>query len=139
MKKLYAFTLVAFVVTACSKDAFKSYDRRIIGTWTITDVNKIGIGGGDLSSLPFKEGSFTFKNDGTLTYTNSTGTFNGTWDIQNKTINDETYHTLQITAVNFTTQQVLGEYYDEVDFVGTNHIKARINNNYRTYVTHLRR
>lgn len=145
MKKIYTsvFVLSILLLAGCSKDFLKSYDDRIIGTWQITDVNKFGIGG-SISDLPFREGSFSFMKDGTLTFTDAAGAvFKGTWDIQKKYIDsgdDETvYHSLQITAVNFTTQEVLGQYYDDINFTGTNHIKAKIISGAHTYVTHLER
>lgn len=81
--------------------------------------------------------------DGTSTFTNSAGElFKGTWDIQKKRIDNDNgtiYHSLQITAVNFNTQEVLGEYYDDINFTGTDHIKARIFSGTHTYITHLER
>jgi hypothetical protein len=143
MKKIYTSVFVlSFLFSGCSKDFLKSYDERIIGTWQITDVNKVGIGG-STGNLPFRQGSFSFMNDGTMTFTNASGeTFKGRWNIQKKIMNDDNgavYHSLQITAVNFTTQQVLGEYYDDINFTGTNHIKARVISGSHTYVTHLER
>lgn len=144
MKKIYTlvFVLSVLLLAACSKDFLKAYDDRIIGTWQITDVDKFGIGG-STNNLPFTNGSFSFMKDGTMTFTSSSGEiFKGTWDIQKKVINDDdgsVYHSLQITAVNFNTQEVLGEYYDDINFTGTDHIKARIFSGAHTYVTHLKR
>jgi hypothetical protein len=143
MKKFYTSVFVSILLlTGCSKDFLKSYDDRIIGTWQITDVNKFGIGG-STGNLPFRAGSFSFKKDGTMTFTKSSGdVFKGTWDIQKKRINDDNgtvYHSLQITAVNFNTQEVLGEYYDDINFTGTDHIKAKIISGTHTFITHLKR
>ena len=144
MKKIYTpvFVLSFLLLAGCSKDFLKSYDDRIVGTWQITDINKVGIGG-STSSLPFRDGSFSFMKDGSMTFTSSSGeVFKGTWDIQKKVMNDDNssvYHSLQITAVNFNTQQVLGEYYDDINFTGTNHIKARIISGAHSYITHLKR
>ena len=99
MKKIYTSVFVSILIlTGCSKDFLKSYDDRIIGTWQITDVNKFGIGG-STGNLPFKEGSFSFMKDGTMTFTNSSGdVFKGTWDISKKVMNDDNsstvYHSL---------------------------------------------
>jgi hypothetical protein len=78
MKKIYTSVFVlSFWLSGCSKDFLKSYDERIIGTWQITDVNKVGIGG-STGNLPFRQGSFSFMNDGTMTFTNASGeTFKG--------------------------------------------------------------
>lgn len=143
MKKIYTSVFVSILLLAgCSKDFLKSYEDRIIGTWQITEVNKFGIGG-STSNLPFREGSFSFMKDGTMTFTNSSGdVFKGTWDIQKKRINDDNgtvYHSLQITAVSFNTQDVLGEYYDDINFTGTDHIKAKIISSTHTFITHLKR
>ena len=43
----------------------------------------------------------------------------GTWDIQKKILNNDdrtTYHSLQDTAINFTTQEVLSQYHDDINF-----------------------
>jgi hypothetical protein len=146
MKKLYtlAFLSSFFLLSGCSKDFLKSYEDRIIGTWRISDVDRIGFWG-STDNLSFKDGSFEFMKGGTMTYTDASGSvYKGTWDLRKKTVStgdgdQTTYHSLQITAVNFTTQQVLGEYYDDINFVGTDHIKAWIYSGTRTYVTHLRR
>jgi hypothetical protein len=145
MRKIYTSLAILSLLffAGCSKDFLKPYDDRIVGTWQIDDVDKFGFGG-SVNDLPFKEGTFRFNKDGTLVYTTSSGSiFNGTWDIRKKRVGDsdnsDVYHSLQITAVNFNTQQVLGEYYDDINFTGTNHIKARIMLGTRTYVTHLRR
>jgi len=141
MKKIYApFILLSFMLlNGCSKDVLKRYDNRIIGTWRITDVNRIGIGG-DRDKLPFSDGTFTFAEDGSLTYVNTANiSFKGRWEIVKKIVNSETTRTLQVTAVDFTTQQVLAEYYDEINFVGTNHFKTKITSTFRTYVTHFYR
>lgn len=145
MRKIYtSFVILSLVfLFGCSKDFLKSYDDRIIGTWQITDVNKTGFGG-NINNLPFREGSFQFNSDGTLIFTTTSGSvLKGTWDIQKKTVssgdNSQVYHSLQITAVDFTAQQVFSQYYDDINFTGTNHIKARIILDTRTYVTHLKR
>jgi hypothetical protein len=68
MKKIYFASLALLTLTACSKDFLKRYDDRIQGSWYISQVKRLGIGG-DFNDLPFREGSFTFNGDGTLTYT----------------------------------------------------------------------
>jgi hypothetical protein len=123
----------------CSKDILKKYDKRIIGTWRITDVNNFGLGG-NTDNLPFTNGTFTFNDGGSMTYINSANvTFQGHWDIVKKTIGDETVRSLKITVVDYTGQQALSENYDDMNFSGTDHFKANINSGFHTYVTHFRR
>jgi hypothetical protein len=102
-------------------------------------VKRLGIGG-DFNDLPFREGSFTFNGDGTLTYTDELGNVSsGTWDIQKINVNGNVVRTFQITAVDFNTQQVRSEFYDDMQFRGTNHFVATINTSFRSFVTHFRR
>lgn len=141
MKKIYTLCilLTCILFCGCSKDFLKSYDNRIIGTWRITDVNRIGFGG-NTSNLPFASGTFTFNENGSLTYVNTANiSFKGRWEIVKKVINEETIHTLQVTAIDFVTQQILTEYYDDMNFLSTNHFKANITSTFNTYVTHFRR
>ena len=141
MKRIYPLCVIFFIalLPGCSKDILKSYDKRIIGTWQITTVRNFGIGG-NTDNLPFSSGSFTFCENGSLDYvTAANTTFKGSWQIIKKIRNDKTVHSLQITAVDFTNQQVLSEYYDDINFTSTNHFKADINFNFHVYVTHFRR
>jgi hypothetical protein len=143
MKKIYVLGIVFSLglLYGCSKDFLKSYDKRIIGTWRISAVNRVGVGGGgDIDNLPFHSGFVTFYENGTLDYTNSANIlFKGTWDIVKKRRDDQTFRSLQITAIDFANQVVLSQYYDDMNFVGTDHFKANIISNFHTYVTHFRR
>lgn len=80
MKKLYSFLLFSLLITGCSKDFFKAYEDRLIGTWELVDVNRRGIGGNTFA-LPFRYGSFTFMHGGILNYTDENGVlYKGSWD-----------------------------------------------------------
>lgn len=141
MKNIYTpVILLSFIlVSGCSKDFLKKYDTRIIGTWRISDVNRNGLGG-NLDNLPFLEGSFTFNDGGSVTYISPTNvTYQGSWDIVKKTIGDQVVRSLEVTVVDFAGQSVLAEYYDDMNFVGTDHFKAKIHSGFHTYVTHFRR
>lgn len=140
MKTFYTYSIIACIVlfAGCSKDFLKSYDKRIVGTWEITDVNNQGIFG-DKDDLPFTSGSVTFFDDGKLTYINSNDTLSGNWNIVKKTVETETTQSLQITAVDFTTQKVLSQYYDDITFTGTNSFNATITTSLTSYITKFRR
>jgi hypothetical protein len=142
MKKIYPLVIVLALglFAGCSKDFLKSYDKRIIGTWRISGVNRVGIGGGDFENLPFRDGFVTFHENGTLEYTTPANIqFKGTWDIVKKRRDDQTYRSLQITAIDFNSQVVLSQYYDDMNFTSTDHFKASIINNFSSFVTHFRR
>lgn len=141
MKKIYVLNvfLFSFLLYSCSKDFLKSYDKRIVGTWRISDVNRIGLGG-STSDLPFTNGTFTFYANGSMDYLNSSNVvFKGSWDIVKKTKDEDRVRGLQITAVDFANQQVLSQYYDDMNFLSTDHFKTSINLNFHSYVTHFRR
>lgn len=132
--------LVCFLaLTNCSKDFLKKYDKRIVGTWRITDVDRFGLGG-NTDNLPFTGGTFSFYDNGTLSYINSANlAFQGNWDIVKKIIDGQTVHSLTITAVNYSTMEAHSEYYDDMNFVSTNHFKAKIISGFHTYITGFRR
>lgn len=141
MKKLY-LTLVPIALLAiagCSKDFLKSYDRRIVGgTWELYDVNSFGIGGGDRPN--FSSGRFTFESSGDVTYTNNDGeVYEGSWDIRRDWQQDTQVEGLFITVVNFQTQDVISEYFDNMQFTGTNRFKAWTYSGGRTYTCKFKR
>ena len=140
MRNLYASILLAAILLAgCSKDFLKSYDDRILGRWHVTGVNRVGIGG-DTDHLPFRDGTFTFFEDGTLHYTRGGAEYTGTWDIEKRNYGEgDVQRILKITAVDFNNQQILSQYYDDMNFVSTDHFKATIISGFHTYVTHFRR
>ncbi len=138
MKKVYIFTFLLFLFTGCSKDFLKSYDRRIIGTWVIDDIDRYGFSG--LDNLPFKQGGiFTFGRDGEAIYTFDGATYSGSWDIRTQSFGDETVRALQITVVDFNSQRVLSDYFNDMRFVSTNRFNAFIEYNTRTYVYRFKR
>jgi hypothetical protein len=140
MNRIFTLSLLSlFAFSGCSKDAFKRYEKRIIGTWEITDVDRYGIGG-STSSLPFRAGQFTFREDGTLTYVNANNdSYTGTWEIVKKMDDDDRLQSLQVTAIDFNNQHVLSEYYDDLNFTGKDRFKANTASGAHTYVTHFRR
>ena len=140
MKYFYLLAFAALLTAGCSKDFLKRYDRRIIGTWDLIDVDSRGIGG-NTQHLPFRNGTFVFSDQGQLAYTDPTGiAFNGYWEINKNTRqNDETIRTLVVNATNFTTQEVRYEFFENMQFTGTNRFSAYIYSGAHTYVFRFRR
>ena len=142
MKNTFTLTLLvsAFLVSGCSKDIFKRYEKRILGTWRIVDINRVGIGGSS-NELPFQPGTITFNEDRSLTYIAPSGQlFEGNWDIDKDFNNDENSNRmLQLTAVDFNGQRVLTEFYEEMNFRSSDHFVGKINSGLQAYVTHFRR
>lgn len=157
MKKFYFFTVLisSFLLwSGCSKDFLKRYDDRIEGgVWRLVDVDRLGWGG-STSNVPFRDGSFVFNDNGRLEYTNSQGEiYQGSWDIRRDwargqcftdengrySCDDRYVRSLHITAVNFTTQDIRSEFFDEIVFTGTNRFKAYVYTGTRSYVFRFRR
>lgn len=141
MKKIY-FTLIPVIlllIAACSKDFLKSYDKRITGgTWELYDVNNFGLG--SRYNSPFVNGRFTFESSGQVTYTNVDGdVFTGDWDIRKDRQHEDQVRTLHITVQNFQTREVLSEFFDDIQFTGTNRFKAFIYASGRTYTYKFKR
>ncbi|NOT51089.1 MAG: hypothetical protein HOP10_07405 [Chitinophagaceae bacterium] len=138
MKNIFIPILLLFVLLniSCSKESF---DEKIVGTWNIVDVDRHG-SGSDPGHLPFREGQFTFSSDGTLIYTKAGVTYNGTWNIQRKTFGDDSFQALEIMVIDFATQVVLSEYYDDINFSGgASRMKACIHEGRHSYTTHFRK
>ena len=156
MKKIYFIPFLFLALSlffGCSKDILKRYDKRIQGTWALIDVDRLGWGG-STGNVPFREGSFTFAEDGQLEYINGSGEiYKGAWDMRrdwvrnqcftnengNYDCDDRYVHSMHVTAVNFVTQEVRAEYFDEVIFTGTNRFKAYVYTGTRNYVFRFRR
>jgi hypothetical protein len=137
MKKIYtivfAFTTL-LVFNGCSKDILKSYEDRIVGTWELDDVDRVGFGG-DNDNLPFHNGTFVFSQGGGLTYTNRAGeVYSGSWDIQRINTSDEVIRSLHVSVVNFTTQDIRSELFEEIRFTGTNKFKCFIRQGLHSWV-----
>ncbi|HEY0355751.1 MAG TPA: hypothetical protein VGC29_06090 [Flavisolibacter sp.] len=143
MLKLYTTTLLIAVIligSRCSKDFLKSYEDRIEGNWDLNEVRSVGFGG-DTGNLPFREGSsFVFTEGGGLSFTDVNGeVYSGSWDIERNYNNDQQVRSLHLSVINFTTQQVRSEIFEEIQFTGTNKFKGFIHQELHTYVFHFER
>ncbi|MCS3801994.1 hypothetical protein [Niastella sp. OAS944] len=141
MKKIYItlFPILLLIASSCSKDFLKSYDRRITGgTWELYDINNFGVG--SRYNARFTNGKFTFESSGDVTYVNDQGeTFTGSWDIRNYWQGENRLQTLYISVINYQTQQMISEYFDDMQFTGTNRFKAFVNTGNRTYTFKFKR
>ena len=154
MKKLYSLTLLLSLLLflGCSKDFLKRYEDRIEGTWQLTDVDRIGWGG-STSGVTFRDGLFTFSDNGGLEYVSTTGqVYQGSWDLRRDWVSGRCYtdedghyecddryvRSMHVTAVDFTNQDIRSEYFDEVVFTSTNRFKAYIYTGSRSYVFRFR-
>jgi hypothetical protein len=141
MKKIYLllFPALCILAVACSKDFLKSYDKRIEGgIWELYDVNSFGIGSG--YSLPFTSGRFRFFDNGEMEYEDNQGNlYRGSWNIRKEYRSDETVRQLHVTAVDFQTQRVISETFDNMVFTGTNRFKAFVYAGAKTFTFKFKR
>jgi hypothetical protein len=141
MKKIYlAFIpITLLLLAACSKSFLSSYDNRISdGTWELYDVNNSGIG--SRYHPVFNSGRFTFESSGAATYTTNLGQeYTGRWDIRKDWQGNDRVQSLHVTVTNFQTQEVLSEYFDKIEFTGTNRFRAYIYSGSRTYTFKFKR
>jgi hypothetical protein len=156
MKKICSFTipvLLVFIFAGCSKDFLKRYEERIEGTWNLSDVDRRGWNT-STSSVHFRDGTFIFSDDGSLEYINATGErYQGSWNIRKRWVTGNCYtddngnyncddryiRSLQILAINFVTQDVITEFFDDIIFTGTNRFNAFIYTGNSTYIYRFRR
>ena len=153
MNKFYTIAiaiLFSLSFSGCSKESFQ---ERIIGTWQLEDVDRVGWGGNNRDH-PFKNGTFTFVESGSLTWVDPTGTnYKGTWQIRKNNIsggcntdgngittcNNRQVKSLMITAIDFNNQDIRSEYFEEMDFNGNNRFKAYVEVGNKRYVFYFRR
>lgn len=130
---------LAVVTSGCIKEGYRTAERRILGEWRIDDVNPMGWGGNS-ARIPFNNGRFTFYDNGTLSYVNDNNQqFSGSWYINRRWQDDTQWLSMQITAVDFVNQQVLSQFYENLDFRGRNRLRAETQQSTRRYVTYFRR
>jgi hypothetical protein len=65
--------------------------------------------------------------------------YTGSWDIRNYWQDDNNRQTLFISVLNFQTQDVITEYFDDMQFTGTNRFKAFVYSGGRTYTFKFKR
>lgn len=135
MRKFYTLALLSMIVlfNRCSKDVLKSYDKRVLGTWKVIDMDRYGFNERD--ALPYKENDlFTFSEDGALTFQQAGNTAQGSWDIERERDDNHNKKSLHITTIDFSNQQVRSETFNNMIFTNTNRFTAFINYNTRVYV-----
>lgn len=138
MKKYLSFIAVGFFLflSSCTKDMFWSPERRIVGTWELAEITKIGIGSREVI---FDRGVFTFYEDGNLEYVlNSREKYFGKWKMNSRYIDDydggsERVSSLSVTVTDSNNRVMLTELFDDVYFMSSRRFRAEINGNSYTY------
>ncbi len=132
MRFLMAFLLIS-LVTGCTKHKLEKFNTRIIGNWSIVEINTFGLGS---SRIVFNGGFFSFRQDNTVTYYDrSNEAYYGNWYIDSYTSTDSEGS----SDTDFIlTIDVSGEHqskYDRLEISGfgnPDRFKARVYNSLNT-------
>ena len=148
MKYIYLLLLTSPLLSGCSKDFLKRYEKRIVGTWELYDIDRRGFGG-SIDNQQFQPGTFTFREDGTVTYVLDGVTYNGGWDIDkySRTTNcndddgcdNQLMHSLFISVTEPVSQFTRTESFNNMDFNSTNRFTAYDEADFKTYIFRFRR
>ncbi|MBZ4190948.1 hypothetical protein [Niabella beijingensis] len=144
MLKTTTALLFLLAVSACSKDAFKRYEKRIIGDWQVEEIKSYGFGS---LRIDFGEGDYRFSEDRSFSFTGRTGTeYRGKWEIRKyweggncDDCSSDRIRTLMISAVNDQSGELKSDYFNDIQFTGTDRFNATMANGSRTRVFKFRR
>jgi len=133
---LFLFLLLSF---SCSKDFLKPYEDRVVGKWTLIDVNRQGFVYNS-NSLPFTSGTFEFFQSGQLTYTDPQQTvYTGNWTIEKRYNGEDWVQSMTLAVFDPVSLKNIAEYYDDITFTSTNRFTAAVRRSFGTYITVFRR
>lgn len=111
------------VLTACKKEDEKTKEEIetevTAGTWRITYFNDSGVD----ETANFSGYNFTFAPSGTLTATNGSTTYTGTWSITDSNSNDDSADDLDFN-INFNLTNDFQDLNDDWDI--TSHSSSKI-------------
>lgn len=131
--------MIPLLSLSCSKDFLKPYEDRIVGSWTLIDVNRQGFVYNS-NSLPFTEGRFEFFQSGGLKYTDGQNTvYNGSWTIEKRYIGEDWVQSLTVAVFDPLTGNNRAECYDDITFTSTNRFTANVRRSFGTYISIFRR
>lgn len=103
-------------VTSCKKDDIKQKENIeaevTTGTWRISYFNDSGSN----ETANFNSYNFTFEDNGTLTASNGTNTYTGTWSITDSNSNDDSPDDLDFN-INFNLTNDFEDLNDDWDII----------------------
>ena len=151
MKKLYSITLFLLALSACTKVPLREYEEAVVGSWELYDVDRVG--GGSTSGLRIRDGKFQFDANGSMRYTDVNGNvYTGSWRMDRSWVREncrydngyqecDSRHVkdLQISAIDFTNQRTIMEYFEEIRFTSETGFRAYLRTNDRRYVYYFRK
>ncbi|MFT3843895.1 MAG: hypothetical protein QM725_02490 [Lacibacter sp.] len=122
--KLYplSFLLILFLLSSCKKWL---PENRIVGSWKVTNAEKRRFLTKELILTGYENGVFNFYENGTASFTDTTGSMTGNWSMRkvdggyydadgNWQSNSRT--DLLIKLFNFNTNRYIEWYFDNIDF-----------------------
>lgn len=124
---------LAIVALSGCKKLFTPADEKIVGDWILKDVSRSRFVGWDEISSPYRGGHFHFEENGQASYTGTSDTLKGTWQIRREYggyynqdddwVNDSRL-TMQLFLADFSTNEIINLYFDDFEFRSYNRIVA---------------
>lgn len=153
MGKFYSLLFLSLLTFAsCTKVPLREYEETIEGNWELYDVDRVG--SGSTSGLRIRDGRFQFDANGSMRYTDVNGNvYTGSWRMDRNWVRDNCFvdndgfqqcnsrrvKDLQISAIDFTNQRTIMEYFEEVRFTSETGFRAYLRTNDRRYVYYFRK
>lgn len=114
------------VMVSCKKDDIKQKEniesQVSTGTWKISYFSDSGVN----ETVNFNGYNFEFKSDGTLTASNGTNTYNGTWSVTDSNSSDDSPNDLDFN-INFNLTNDFEDLNDDWDIISHTDSKLELN------------
>lgn len=126
MRKLLLVGSLMLVMVSCKKDDIKQKEniesQVSTGTWKISYFSDSGVN----ETVNFNGYNFEFKSDGTLTASNGTNTYNGTWSVTDSNSSDDSPNDLDFN-INFNLTNDFEDLNDDWDIISHTDSKLELN------------
>lgn len=126
MRKLLLVGSLMLAMVSCKKDDIKQKEniesQVSTGTWKISYFSDSGVN----ETANFNGYNFEFKSDGTLTASNGTNTYNGTWSVTDSNSSDDSPNDLDFN-INFNLTNDFEDLNDDWDIISHTDSKLELN------------
>jgi hypothetical protein len=114
--------LISTLLSSCKKWL---PENRIVGNWKLIDIEKRRPFNNETLTSGYERGTFTFYENGTASFSDTSGSMNGNWNMRTEQHgyydSDGNWQTQNRTVLivkmyNFNNNKVIDWYFDEVQF-----------------------
>ena len=117
--------MAMFAFTSCKKDSVKTIQQvetdMATGTWVITNYNDSGSN----ETSDYNGYTFQFNSNGTITATNGSNTYSGSWSVSDSNSNDDSQDDVDFN-IYFGSPAVLVELNDDWDILSNGSTKLEL-------------